>query len=310
MSGQELAVRSEQALQAPRHMDLAEVMQYAEVFCKSGFFEDAKQLNQAAVKILAGQELGIAPFAAMNGIYIIKGRVSFAAGLMAMIVKGSIKYDYRVVEQTNTVCRIMFFELNRATGSYETLGESIFTYEDGIRQGTQNLQKFPVNMLFARAMSNGCRFHTPDIFGGPVYTPDELGATIIEETGEIILPPEKPKISARPSAQPAAQTIPEPSPQSPPPFDPRDSKEAMDGFTAKARDVYGYEGKIGELAIALLGEKPMKWDRAAWLECYDKPDGHWYAVIEALTGDTYANDESAALPTEQAPAADESEPVA
>jgi len=40
-------------------------------------------------------------------------------------------------------------------------------------------------MLFARAISNGAKWFCPDIFGGPVYTPDELGAEVDEE-GDII----------------------------------------------------------------------------------------------------------------------------
>jgi hypothetical protein len=36
--------------------------------------------------------------------------------------------------------------------------------------------KFPRNMKFARAMSNGVGLHCPDLTAGaPVYTPDELG---------------------------------------------------------------------------------------------------------------------------------------
>jgi hypothetical protein len=41
-------------------------------------------------------------------------------------------------------------------------------------------------MLFARAISNGAKFYCPDAFAGaPVYTPDELGAEIDPETGEL-----------------------------------------------------------------------------------------------------------------------------
>ena len=46
--------------------------------------------------------------------------------------------------------------------------------------------KFPRNMLFARSLSNGVKWFCPDIFlGAPVYTPDELGATV-DEQGEVI----------------------------------------------------------------------------------------------------------------------------
>jgi hypothetical protein len=60
-----------------------------------------------------------------------------------------------------------------------------FTEEDaqraGLNQPTRsgkpsNHMKFPRNMKFARAMSNGVGLHCPDLTAGaPVYTPDELG---------------------------------------------------------------------------------------------------------------------------------------
>ncbi|RDT44717.1 hypothetical protein DXF87_27490, partial [Enterobacter roggenkampii] len=43
------------------------------------------------------------------------------------------------------------------------------------------MDKFPKNMLFARAMSNGVKWFTPDVFSGPVYTPEELGGVQITE---------------------------------------------------------------------------------------------------------------------------------
>ena len=39
-----------------------------------------------------------------------------------------------------------------------------------------NWRKYPKNMLFARAISNGVKWHCPDVMNGqPVYTPDEMG---------------------------------------------------------------------------------------------------------------------------------------
>jgi hypothetical protein len=40
-------------------------------------------------------------------------------------------------------------------------------------------------MLYARALSNGAKWYCPDVFGGPIYTPDELGAVVDGETGEL-----------------------------------------------------------------------------------------------------------------------------
>jgi hypothetical protein len=65
-------------------------------FAESGMFTDVKSAAQAIVKIQAGQEIGIPPFASMTGIHIIQGKPTIGAGLIASRVKGSGKYDYRV----------------------------------------------------------------------------------------------------------------------------------------------------------------------------------------------------------------------
>lgn len=145
-----------------------ETLSIGKAFAESGMFPDIKSAAQAIVKIQAGQEIGIPPFAAMSGIHIIQGKPTIGAGVMASCVKGSGKYDYRVVESTEQVCSIDFFQ------GKEKIGNSTFTIADAKKAGTKNLDKFPKNMLFARAMSNGVKWFTPDVFAGPVYTPEEF----------------------------------------------------------------------------------------------------------------------------------------
>ncbi len=151
----------------------------------SGFFADTREAAQAAVKIQAGAELGFPPVASMTGIHIIKGKVGISANLMAAALKryDKGKYNYRVVEHTDAVCDIEFFEGGKS------VGHSRFTLENARKAGTQNLDKFPRNMLFARAMSNGVKWFTPDVFGGPIYTPDELGARVNEDGDVMAAPP-------------------------------------------------------------------------------------------------------------------------
>jgi hypothetical protein len=40
-------------------------------------------------------------------------------------------------------------------------------------------------MLFARAMSDGVKWYTPDVFNGPVYTPDEI--QVEETTAKVVM---------------------------------------------------------------------------------------------------------------------------
>lgn len=158
-----------------------DVMKLGEVLARSGFFADARDAAQAVVKVLAGQELGFGPIASMTGVNIIKGRVTLSANLLAAAIKRSGKYSYRVIEHTDKVCEIEFSE------NGEVIGRSRFTMEDAknAQLNGDNWKKFPANMLFARAISNGAKWHCPDIFGGPIYTPDELGAAVDEE-GDVI----------------------------------------------------------------------------------------------------------------------------
>lgn len=164
-------------------MSLTETMTLSQTLCDSGLFQDTRGQAQAVAKILAGRELGLPPIASMTGINIIQGRISLSANLIAASIKRSGRYDYRVKEMSATRCVVEFFE--RENGVREQIGVSEFTIDDAKKAGTKNLDKFPRNMLFARAMSNGARWFTPDIFNGPVYTPEELGADVNEE-GNVI----------------------------------------------------------------------------------------------------------------------------
>ena len=159
-----------------------EAMSLGKTFAESGLFPDIKAAGQAVVKIMAGQEMGINPFQAMNGIHIIQGKATVGAGLMAAMVKGSGKYDYKVLEQSDKVCTIEYYQGDAA------IGQSKFTIEDAKKAGTKNLDKYPANMLFARAMSNGVKWYTPDIFNGPVYVPEEMQSVQVEDTTAEVLP--------------------------------------------------------------------------------------------------------------------------
>lgn len=151
----------------------SEINGIGKAFAESGMFPDVTRAAQAIVKISAGAELGVKPFFAMSGIHIIKGKATLSATLMASLVRGSNRYDYRVTEHSDTICSIDFYKIKK-DGEEVLLGGSTFSKEDAERAGTQNMGKFPRNMLFARALSNGVKWHCPDIFNGPVYVEGEL----------------------------------------------------------------------------------------------------------------------------------------
>lgn len=157
---------------------MSDLSAFGAMLAKSGYFKDAREAAQACVKVQAGLELGLPPVQAMTGIHIVEGKPTISATLIATLVKRSGKYNYRVTAHDETRCSIAFFE------GKEKIGESTFTFADAEKAGvTKNAiwHKYRRNMLFARAMSNGARWYCPDIFGGVIYTPEELGAEVNEE---------------------------------------------------------------------------------------------------------------------------------
>ena len=165
-----------------------DIEQIGNAMVRSGYFADSKDVNQAIVKILAGRELGLGEFASMSGIHIIKGKPALGANLLASLIKNDSRYNYKVITMTDQECSIDFYE--RWDNKWDMMGNSSFTAQDAKKAGTQNMDKFPRNMLFARAISNGAKWFTPGIFGGaPVYTPEELGAEVDEDDNIIDVTP-------------------------------------------------------------------------------------------------------------------------
>jgi hypothetical protein len=175
-------------------LPIAELMNMAKAFSESGMFSDCKSASQAIVKIQAGQEIGIPPFASMTGIHIIQGKPTIGAGLIASRLKGSGKYDYRVTEQSDKICSIDFYQGN------QKIGTSTFTIEDAKKALTKNIDKFPKNMLFARAISNGVKWYCPDVFSGPVYTPEEFNVDLPTENAHHveIVNESQPQVESKP----------------------------------------------------------------------------------------------------------------
>lgn len=192
-----------QALVAEAPPGLRETQYFAETFYKSRLFKDVTSVHQAVVKIQAGRELGLSPMASMKSLYIIpgSGKVSPDANLVASKIRESKKYDYRLRKLTEDLCEIEFF-LKKPDGSLgESLGIEKFDKADAKRAGTKNMDKFPKNMLFARCVMNGARFHCPDVMGMGAslpYSVEELagnlsydsdGSVVIE--AEVIPPEDK-----------------------------------------------------------------------------------------------------------------------
>jgi hypothetical protein len=142
----------------------------------SGFFTDVRTAAQAVVKVMYGKELGIGPVVSMTNIFIVQNRPAMSYPLVAAMIKRHSRHDYRVKKLDDQECVLEFFE--KREEEWELVGESSFSMDDARRAGLVRpgggWQKYPRNMLFARALTNGAKFHCPDVFMGGIYTPDEF----------------------------------------------------------------------------------------------------------------------------------------
>ena len=161
------------------NLDMTSIKSISEAFRESGLFPDLvkegttalQEEAKAIVKVVAGQELGLPPVYSMQNFYIIKGRISMAAETMGLLLKRTGKYNYRVTEHTDQVCKIQFHE------NGEEIYLSVFTIADAKRAGLvkpdSGWMKYPKAMLFSRAMSQGSRIVAPELMGS-AHTIEEI----------------------------------------------------------------------------------------------------------------------------------------
>lgn len=156
--------------------------------------------------ITFGHELGLKPWAAMQSLIIIHGRVTMYADAMVALVLASDHCEYfRCIESTNT--RVVYETLRRGSApeQYE------FTAEDAKTANltNDNYRKFPKRMLGARAKSFLARDVYPDILRGLQSYEEmiEVPPSDYVETDGFKAPEELPATAEEPSesAEPPAE---------------------------------------------------------------------------------------------------------
>lgn len=191
-----------------KQLSYEEIEKVSKAFVASGMFgRDMDKISKGITKIMAGQELGLAPFASMRAVHVIEGNATLSANTMAGMVKSSGRYDYEVKKKEIDVCVIDFFELRN--GKRVKIGTESFDTAEAKAAGLlnkQNWQKYPKAMMFARCISNGVRTYCPDVFSGMlVYTPDELNARVGADGDYIDLDPDTGEIKNAPEAKKSAK---------------------------------------------------------------------------------------------------------
>ena len=161
---------------------LEDARQLSQAIVASNYFPGVAMVPQAMIKIQFGAELGMPPIASILNIHMIDGKPSMSAAMVAARVKQK-GYRYVVLEAGNDGVTIEFLERDVDTRAWLSMGTSSFTMEDAKRaglSGKKNWQGYPRAMLFARAMTQGARMFTPDVFFGAVYDPEELESITVD----------------------------------------------------------------------------------------------------------------------------------
>lgn len=141
--------------------------------------------QQAFAIITMGQELGLGPWASLNGINVIRGKPTLSGQAMLGLVRASGELEnFELKERTAEKCTIA---ITRRGQSPVTL---TFTYEEAEGLGLANKENYkrqPAVMLQWRCVSALCRLVFPDILGGFCYTPEEINPDIqVDEDGAIV----------------------------------------------------------------------------------------------------------------------------
>ena len=161
------------------------MMAQAEILVRSGLLPVEIKTAAAAVAVmLTGRELGLGPMQSLRSIYIVKGKPSLSAQLMAALILRD-GHAYKIIESTNSRCEIAFVRRGGQTYVHE------FVLEDAKRAGLLGgnvWQAYPKALLWSRCMSAGARAAMPDVLAG-MYTPEELAdpdTVIVGDGGEVI----------------------------------------------------------------------------------------------------------------------------
>lgn len=163
---------------------IEDLQRFAKMAASSGMFKtNAKDQTAAiaelSIRIQCGAELGLNPVQSLREVDVIHGSMSLSAGLISALIKQSENYDYVIMKHTDDECVLGFYKKDG-----EMIGQSTFTIEDAKRANllnNRNWREYTRAMLFARALTQGARWYTPDICGGPIYTRDELSSEAASE---------------------------------------------------------------------------------------------------------------------------------
>jgi len=155
----------------------------ASMLVKSGFLpKSVTTPEQALAIILMGRELGIGAMVALNNINVIQGKPTIPPQLMLALINRSGQLEDIKTETGK----------DGATCTIKRRGQQPHTARFGPAEarsmgldGKDNYKKQPAIMYQWRAIAAAARVTFPDVIHG-MYLPEEMGADVDVETGEVV----------------------------------------------------------------------------------------------------------------------------
>lgn len=187
-----------------------EARSFAKAYALTGFGgrgDQAVKAAEALVKMEAGAELGFGPMGSIQAFHVVEGKPTLSGNGWAALIRRSERYDYSIKRLDPEACELQFY----VDGKEDWL--CTFTIEDAKRANLlrNNVwQRYPEDMLFNRCITKGCRKVCPEVgMGLPIYTPEDLGASVDVVDGEMVVVGNEPSPTAERTASVEELTVPQ-----------------------------------------------------------------------------------------------------
>jgi len=192
---------------------LDDTIRLATALAKSGFYKDIRDAAQGVVKLQIAKELGLG-MRGISEVHIVEGKPTLSYQVILSKVRmftgphGTDRYSFKYTRRDDECVEIDWL-IND-----EVVGTSKCDTEDAKRMGLDGRgtwKKYPRQMRTARAATEGVNAFMPEVMGGSIYTPEEMGFDsgssfdngAVVEAGEVsVLPPSQVASSDAPSPAP------------------------------------------------------------------------------------------------------------
>ena len=159
------------------HDDIDSDIRLAKALAASGFYKDIRDAAAGVVKLRIARELGLG-LKGISDVHIVEGKPTLSYQAILGMVRSytgphnTDRYSFRYLRRDEECVEIEW------TINGEVIGVSKCDTEDAKRMGVASRgtwQKYPRQMRTARAVTEGVNAFMPEVIGGSIYTPDELG---------------------------------------------------------------------------------------------------------------------------------------